>query len=97
MIAQYLYSLVFVAWLSPAERERLETIRAARSLAFNIWLLGGPDLRGLPDDELIELLIEGMKEMRSVVRESGLSADEAATAMQELGRAMRGSDGDTGG
>lgn len=68
--------------------ERRKTVRTARGIAVNIYMLGGPDLRHMSDDELIEHLTRAHEEMAELVKQAGVSLDEAHDAFSRMGRAL---------
>lgn len=66
-----------------------ETIRAARSLALNIALMGGPNLTHLSDHELVERMTLLCGAFSVAARDSGVSASSARDAFALLGQALR--------
>lgn len=69
--------------------KRRKLIRTARSIAESLVILGGPDLRGLSDDELIERLEEWHRAVAKTMKAVGVTAQEAADAFRRLGDAAR--------
>lgn len=79
-------------WWALADRDQrqwVRTVMAARSLAREIKLAGGPDLNSLSDEELVELLTESAKAMARAAAQVGITAQQAADAMIALGRAIQ--------
>jgi len=64
------------------ETKDKELIAAARSLAHQIALAGGPDLRDLPDDELVKQLIEVAGHVGKAAAAAGVTMYQAAQAMK---------------
>ncbi len=65
------------------------TIQAARRLAGHIKALGGPDLTGLDDDELMEAMTTASIRMAEAVQSFGVSMEQAGEALMAIGQAMR--------
>lgn len=57
-------------------------VRAARRIAEDIFVLGGSDLRGMPDAELLEHLRHVGTAMAEAAKKTGVSADEAEKALR---------------
>ncbi|MCB1826658.1 MAG: hypothetical protein KDJ54_19570 [Candidatus Competibacteraceae bacterium] len=65
-----------------------EEIRAAKRLASLILVMGGPDLTGLSDDELLETMEEVFCVAGDAIKMAGVSAEEVSKPLQKLGAAM---------
>lgn len=83
----------YMDYSTGADMADKKEIKAARSIAEHIFALGGPDLRGLPDDELAARIKAGTKQMADAVRSMGVSAEHAAEAFQRIGAALAKVDG----
>lgn len=65
-----------------------EEIRAAKRLASLILVMGGPDLTGLSDDELLETMKKAFCVAGDAIKMAGVSAEEVSQPLQKLGSAM---------
>lgn len=65
-------------------------IQSARNIAIHLFFFGGPDLRSMTDDELVDHVLACGEKMQSAMHKTGLSATEAASALQRLGVALKG-------
>lgn len=65
-----------------------DELRAARQIAAHIFALGGPDLRGMPDDKLLQTVHQACRRMATTIRQSGLTADEATKSFDALSAAL---------
>ena len=64
---------------------------AARNLAILISSMGGPDMRHLPDDELLVKMQASCEMMANTIGTFGISLEQAGKAMQRLSSAMQAS------
>ena len=61
----------------------------ARNLASLIFSMGGPDMRHLPDDELLIKIQASFEMMTNTIRTLGVSLEQAGKTMQRLSSAMQ--------
>jgi len=71
------------------EKYTKANIKAARSLALNIALMGGPDLTELPDNELVDRMFKMTASLSLAIRNVGVSAQEAVSGFALLADAMK--------
>ena len=72
-----------------SEKHTKENIKAARSLALNISLLGGPDLTGLGDHELVDRMFQMVGSLSLAAKKTGATADNAKGAFALMGKATQ--------